>query len=638
MMSKLFNINFNDTIEQIKEKLLYAVLLLISVLGIPLIIMAGIEAYLLHQFSMLLVYLFFFVPVVGVTIFRKQLAYKFIAFVVISFGQLVAISNLVVYGFSGAGIPILFCMFVLSTIFFNQKVGLFMILVSTIALSIIGFLYITHRLVLGVSLDAISIQPIAWIMAFLVLVFLGVLIVLSYGLIQSKMLQSVELAQQTTHQLRNTNIQLSNDIKSRIQTELELKKSEALLLEAHRIAKLGTWEYNILNAEFKMSKMCYSILEIDESVLTHQLIKTIEKQFNKQEWEKAVSTITEVLKKNDSYTYDYKIVINTTEKFLRNSGKALFDDSGNLIGYAGIIQDLSLLKQSEEKIIKLNEELEQRILERTLESEQKSAELERQSKSLNDSQKALLNIVEDLNEKSVLLEESAIKLEASNKELESFSYSVAHDLRAPLRAIDGFSKFLYEDYHKMLDDEGKRLIDIIRENTKRMDQLINDLLQLSRITRNQLNLSLVDMKELAETVYKEIFQQAEDKSYTLEVEEMPKVYADINLIKQVWTNLIGNAVKYSMNKKKKKIIISAKTTNKITTFYVKDNGVGFDATYKHKLFGVFQRLHSLEEFEGTGVGLAIVKRIIDKHGGVVSADSELNKGATFSFSINAKKQ
>ncbi len=298
-----------------------------------------------------------------------------------------------------------------------------------------------------------------------------------------------------------------------------------------------------------------------------------------------------------------------------------------VVGATVFVSDISNRKLIEQKFI------------------ESKAELRNMLKLSDQSRQTLLSVLEDQRETekeikriNAELEQRVIErtaqLEDANKELESFSYSIAHDLRAPLRAIDGFSKFLYDDYKDKIDDEGKDLINIIRENTERMGQLITDLLQLSRISRNQLNLTLVDMEELVRTVYAEIFQQGKDDSYTLIVEEMPKVYADLNLIKIVWTNLFGNAVKYSRKKKKKRIIVSTEITKKSITFYVKDNGVGFNADYKHKLFGVFQRLHSLEEFEGTGVGLVIVKRIIDKHGGKVWADGELDKGATFYFSLN----
>lgn len=224
-------------------------------------------------------------------------------------------------------------------------------------------------------------------------------------------------------------------------------------------------------------------------------------------------------------------------------------------------------------------------------------------------------------------------LEVANNELEAFSYTVSHDLRAPLRAIHGFIQILEEDYVKALDDEGLRVMQVIQENTLRMAQLIDDLLAFSRITRTEIRHTTIDTEALAASIYNELTENIEKGKIKFELKKLPRIQGDNNLISQVWKNLIGNAIKYSSKKEKPEIEIGFVEKAEEYEFYIKDNGAGFDMAYYDKLFGVFQRLHGVKEFEGTGVGLAIVQRIISRHGGKVWAIGEVNKGATFYFTI-----
>ncbi len=288
--------------------------------------------------------------------------------------------------------------------------------------------------------------------------------------------------------------------------------------------------------------------------------------------------------------------------------------------------DITERKRAENELIQLKDKLEEQVVQRT-------AELKEKIQKLDKSQKAMLYMVEDLNTITSELKNERRKLEAANQELEAFTYSVSHDLRAPLRAINGFSKFLLEDYAEKLDEEGKRFISTIRENASKMDKLITDMLNLSRVTRSSLNYSRVDMKATAISMYHEIASAEEQNTFDFIVTEMPVIEVDLNLFKQVWQNLIGNALKYSSKSEIKKIEIGARKSEGEIQFFVKDFGAGFNQKYINKLFGVFQRLHKEDEFEGTGVGLALVKRIVNRHGGRVWAEGELNKGATFWFSL-----
>lgn len=229
--------------------------------------------------------------------------------------------------------------------------------------------------------------------------------------------------------------------------------------------------------------------------------------------------------------------------------------------------------------------------------------------------------------------ERTSQLEAANRELEAFAYSVSHDLRAPLRAIDGFSRFVLEDYGPKLDDEGKRLLGLIRSNTQKMDKLITDILALSRVTRSQHKISKIDMAKMAVSMFHEAAAPEVIEKLSLSVGDLPETYADPTYIKQVWLNLFFNAVKFSSLKEKPEIHINGYREDGFNIYCVSDNGVGFNQEYAHKLFGVFQRLHRSDEFEGNGVGLAIVQRIIHRHGGEVWAEGAEGKGATFYFSL-----
>lgn len=225
------------------------------------------------------------------------------------------------------------------------------------------------------------------------------------------------------------------------------------------------------------------------------------------------------------------------------------------------------------------------------------------------------------------------QLEASNRELEAFAYSVSHDLRAPLRAINGFSEIITDEYSDVLDAEGKRLLHIVRSNARQMDGLITALLNLSRVIRVELRLVTIGMDELADAAYRNSASPETQAQIEFVTSSMPPASGDPNLVGQVWRNLIGNAVKYTGPTAGRRIEVGGYERDEMNIYFVKDNGVGFDPTYSHKLFGVFQRLHEFTEFEGTGIGLAIVQRVVERHGGRAWAESQVGDGATFWFTL-----
>jgi hypothetical protein len=229
--------------------------------------------------------------------------------------------------------------------------------------------------------------------------------------------------------------------------------------------------------------------------------------------------------------------------------------------------------------------------------------------------------------------QQSAELAAAYHDLESFSYSISHDLRAPLRSMDGFAAILESDFAEQLGDEGRRILSIIRGGSQKMDELIVSLLEFSRVGRSALQFDRVDMTLLADAAANEVRAQYVGPEPQIDIADLPPVQADPVVIRQVWCNLIGNALKYSAKRANPKISVSGRIDNGEAIYQVEDNGAGFDMRYADKLFGVFQRLHRSEDFSGTGVGLAIVHRIIARHGGRIWAKGSPDAGACFQFAL-----
>jgi signal transduction histidine kinase len=275
---------------------------------------------------------------------------------------------------------------------------------------------------------------------------------------------------------------------------------------------------------------------------------------------------------------------------------------------------------------------------------------------LETTQRALLNILEDVDSErreraeaetevrslNEQLEQRVMRrteeLTAVNQELETFAYSVSHDLRTPLRAIDGFSRMLARKYAESLDDEAQRIIQVVRDSTQKMSQLIDDILAFSRIGRVDISAAIVDMDELVRDVQNELLPAIGGRDVRFVVSGLPRARGDRAMLRQVWQNLLDNAVKYTATRGTATICVGSESASHEITYYVKDNGVGFDMQYVQKLFGVFRRLHGPDEFSGTGIGLAIVKRIVTRHGGRVWAEGVLEQGAAFHFTLPSWEQ
>jgi len=295
--------------------------------------------------------------------------------------------------------------------------------------------------------------------------------------------------------------------------------------------------------------------------------------------------------------------------------------------YEVAIQKNLELSAMQRQLKELNEGLEKKVEERTAALREEMVERKR-------AEEAVRRLNQELEQRVV---ERTLQLEATNKELEAFSYSVSHDLQAPLRAIDGFSHILLEGYDEKLDEEGRRVLNRIGQATKKMKELIDDLLALSRLGRRDIEASNINMELLARNVFNELKAAVPDRIFYLNIRTLPASEGDPSMIRQVFVNLLFNAIKFTRPRETARIDVGSTSKEKEVIYFVKDNGVGFDMNHAGKLFAPFQRLHSAAEFEGTGVGLAIVQRIIHRHGGRVWAEGKVNEGATFYFTLPISK-
>jgi PAS domain S-box-containing protein len=383
----------------------------------------------------------------------------------------------------------------------------------------------------------------------------------------------------------------NTDISAQKQIEAELRKSKERLDLALEVARVGEWELDLELHTGSRSQRHAEIFGYSSSAPDwsyESFIEHVVPEYRAEVAEKVKASLI-------SGVWDFETQIRRADGEIRwiwARGCSLLDETVKPVRMYGTVMDITERKRAEQEIRELNQQLEDRVRQRTAE------------------------------------------LEAANKELEAFSYSVSHDLRAPLRAINGFSQAVMEDYGSSLPAEGQEYLGTICRGATRMGELIDDLLAFSRLSRQPLSLLSVDTRNLVSQCLEDLESIYRDRVIDFSFGELPSCLGDRALLKQVWTNLLSNAIKFTSNRQRASVQVGALCDSSKVVYFIKDNGAGFDMKYANKLFGVFQRLHRNDEFEGTGVGLAIVQRIVHRHGGRVWADAVLDQGATFYFTLD----
>ena len=381
------------------------------------------------------------------------------------------------------------------------------------------------------------------------------------------------------------------DITTRKQAEEEVRSSERSLAEAQRMAHLGNWSLDLIHNVLTWSDEIYRIFEIDPKQFGASYEAFLH-GIHPDDRDRVNNAYTESVANHTPYNIVHRLLMNDGRvKYVNERCKTYYDDEGKPLRSVGTVHDITEQVVAENAIKQLNRDLERRVAQRTQE------------------------------------------LQEANAELESFAYSVSHDLRVPLRAIDGFSQIVLEEYATTLDAEGQRLLNVVRDNTQRMAQLIDDILSFSRTGRQEMRLGAIDMAALVRGTLAELAPNMADRQVEVEIQPLPSAHADRAMMERVFVNLLTNAIKFTAPKAQAHIVVGATPGEGETIYFVRDNGVGFDMRYADKLFGVFQRLHSIEEFEGTGIGLAIVKRVVTRHGGRVWAEGRVGEGATIYFTL-----
>ncbi|MBW7957253.1 MAG: PAS domain-containing protein [Deltaproteobacteria bacterium] len=384
---------------------------------------------------------------------------------------------------------------------------------------------------------------------------------------------------------------VDRDITARKTAEDALRKSESRLANAQRIARLGNWDWDIVKNDLHWSDEIYRIF----GVAPREFGATYEAFLNyvhPEDREKVIRAVDEALYRKAPYSIDHRVVLRDgTEKTVHEQGEVVYDD-GRPLRMTGTVLDITERKKTEDEIRKLNIELEERVAARTAE------------------------------------------LEAANRELEAFSYSVAHDLKTPLRTIDGFARILLKDSSEALGPSGREYLERLVAGSRRMGELIDALLKLSRVMRAEMAVERVYLSGMARAVASDLRKAQPERNAEFIIHENLAADGDPGLLKTVMENLIGNAWKFTSKKDVARIEFGSSGEEEgKRVFFVSDNGAGFEMKYAERLFNPFQRLHGEDEFPGTGVGLATVQRIIQRHGGRIWAEGERDKGATFYFTL-----
>lgn len=400
-------------------------------------------------------------------------------------------------------------------------------------------------------------------------------------------------------QLRKMVIMRTNALEKQFeelqQTEQALRQSESLLHRSQEQAGLGSFTWELQNDSLAWSRNMFAIHGFNQDTFSGSLSEVSNQLIHPDDRARVQTEIEKMIIAKQVWPMEFRVIRSDgVERIMQSSGGFEFDTQLQPVRCIGIHQDITERKRTEAEIQKLNAELEQRVIQRT------------------------------------------VQLEAANQELEAFSYSVSHDLRSPLRGIDGWSHALLEDYGSQLDEQAKTYLDRVRAETQRMGNLIDDLLQLSRLTRAEMHTAQVDLSAIAHRVATQLQETEPIRQVDFVIQPELNAQGDAQLLEIALTNLLGNAFKFTGKTPQARIELGKTRVEGQDAFFVRDNGAGFEMAYAKKLFGAFQRLHKASEFPGTGVGLTTVQRIVHRHGGRIWAEAALQQGATFYFTLEER--
>jgi len=417
---------------------------------------------------------------------------------------------------------------------------------------------------------------------------------------------------------------MSNSLKENLQ---KVTGSEKKLKEAQQIAHLGHWELDLITNTLYWSDEIFRIFDLEPQAFDASYEAFLD-TIHPDDREFVDKTYTDSLKNKTTYDIVHRLLMKDgTVKHVNERCQTEYDEDGNPLHSLGTVQDITENRLAEEALQKAHDQLEERVEERTSELKERMAEAEQ----LN---RGMINLLDDLQAARRHAEKMAGQLQKANQELESFSYSVSHDLKAPLRAIDGYSKILEEEYADNLDEEGRRFFNNIREGARQMNQLIDDLLKYSRIDKRKTTPKKIHVGRLVEDILKTKAGVLKDKRIATQVNlSLTIVIAEPEGFSQALENIVENAIKFTRKQPQPEIVIDGRETDKDWIISISDNGIGFDMKYHDKLFEIFHRLERREDYPGTGVGLAIVKKVMDRMGGRVWAEAQPGQGATFFLSV-----
>ena len=385
------------------------------------------------------------------------------------------------------------------------------------------------------------------------------------------------------------------DVDDRRHAQEALQDSEKSLREAQRLARIGNWQWTVATDTVKWSEELFHIDGRDPDLPAPSFAE-MSSCYTPESWQRLSAVVAKTLQSGESYELDLEMVrADGTTRHTSARGEATYDAGGKIVGLHGTVQDVTDRKRAEDEIRRLNAELEKRVVSRTA------------------------------------------QLAAVTAELEAFAYSASHDLRAPLRTIDGFSAMVMEDAADAIGPEDVRHLQRVREAAQRMGRLIDDLLGLSRVARRDLIREQVDVSALAREVADELL--AEHEAKVVEVVIAPDMVADADprLLRVILRNLLDNAWKFTAKHETARVEVGVTDADGERAFFIRDDGAGFDPEHAEHLFGAFQRLHAAGEFEGDGIGLAMVQRLVNRHGGRAWAEGQVEKGATFFFTLPSEE-